>query len=124
MSIRHIRIFGAVLALAVVFPACRASRPSDSSPAPVNVVVRKVAPSEAGREFSYSGTIVESESLPQSFSVTGTVTRVYVNEGDAVAKGALLAELDGSTYRQTLEISQAMEKQAEDAFNRLSKMYK
>jgi membrane fusion protein (multidrug efflux system) len=104
--------------------ACRSSNDAAPGPALIKVAVRKVAPAEAGREFAYSGTIVESESLPESFAVTGTVTGVYVDEGDAVAKGALLAELDGSTYRQTLEMTRAVEKQAEDAFNRLSKMYK
>lgn len=111
-------------AVLILFSACRSPHQAASAPAPVKVVVRKAAPAEAGREFAYSGTIMESESMPQSFAVTGTVTRVHVNEGDAVAKGALLAELDGSTYRQTLEMAQAAEKQAEDAFNRLSRMYK
>jgi membrane fusion protein, multidrug efflux system len=49
---------------------------------------------------------------------------VYVNEGDVVAKGTLLAELDDTSYRQTLEMAKAAERQAEDAFNRLSRMYK
>lgn len=111
-------------AVLVLFSACRSANDAAPGPAPVKVVVRRVAPAEAGRKFAYSGTIVESESLPQSFALTGTVTRVYVNEGDAVAKGALLAELDGSTYGRVLEMAQAVEKQAEDAFNRLSRMYK
>ncbi|HOW85577.1 MAG TPA: efflux RND transporter periplasmic adaptor subunit [Candidatus Aminicenantes bacterium] len=113
----------AFAALALL-PACRSSNDAASGPVPVRVAVRTVAPAAAGREFAYSGTIVESESLPQSFAVSGTVTAVHVDEGDAVAKGALLAELDGSTSRQALEMAQAVEKQAEDAFARLSRMYK
>jgi len=119
------RIFSsAFLAAAILFPACRASREAGPAPSPVKVVVQKVAPAEAGREFAYSGTIVESESLPQSFAVAGTVTRVNVNEGDFAVKGLVLAEIDDTTYRQTLEMARAAEKQAEDAFGRLSKMYK
>ncbi len=111
-------------AVLVLFPACRSANDTAPGPAPIAVAVRQVAPAEAGREFAYSGTIVESESLPQSFAVTGTVTAVHVDEGDAVVKGALLAEIDDSTYRQTLEMTQAAEKQAQDAFERLSRMYK
>jgi membrane fusion protein, multidrug efflux system len=115
---------GAVLAFLVIFTGCRTRREAGTKTSPVRVVVSRVAPAETGREFAYSGTITESETLPQSFSVTGTVTRVYVNEGDVVAKGTLLAELDDTSYRQTLEMIEATQKQAEDAFNRLSRMYK
>ena len=116
-------IMGACLALIVVFSGCRSPRATDAGVGPVRVVVARVAPAETGREFAYSGTIVESQTLPQSFAVTGTVVRVAVREGDFVARGALLAEIDASTYRQSLEMARAAEKQAEDAFARLSRMY-
>ena len=116
--------FCTILAILVLFSGCRFSKDAATAARPVKVVVRKVAPAETGREFAYSGTISESESLPQNFSVTGTVTRVHVNEGDTVAKGQLLAEIDDSSYRNTYEIAKAGEKQAEDAFRRLSRMFK
>jgi membrane fusion protein (multidrug efflux system) len=117
-------VFSTILTILILFSGCRSSKDAATVSRPVRVAVRKVAPAETGREFAYSGTISESESLPQSFSVTGTVTRVHVNEGDAIAKGQLLAEIDDSTYRETGEMAKAVEKQAEDAFNRLSRMYK
>ena len=79
---------GAFLALLLIFTGCRARREAGMGAGPVRVVVSRVAPAETGREFTYSGTITESETLPQSFAVAGTVTRVYVNEGDVVAKVA------------------------------------
>jgi RND family efflux transporter MFP subunit len=112
------------LTLSVIFPACRSDHEAGTAAGPIRVVVQKVAPAETGREFAYSGTITESETLPQSFCVTGTVTRVMVNEGDTVANGAVLAELDDTSYRNTYRMAQAAEKQAEDAFNRLSRMFK
>lgn len=124
MNLRVKKTCGAVLAFIVILTGCRARREAGTETRPVRVVVASVAPAETGREFAYSGTITESETLPQSFAVTGTVTRVYVNEGDVVAKGTLLAELDNTSYRQILEMSEATKKQAEDAFNRLSRMYK
>ncbi len=118
------KIGGVTLVAAVLLAGCRAGGGARREPGPVRVVVSRVAPAETGREFAYSGTMTESETLPQSFAVTGTVTRVHVNEGDFVARGALLAELDDATHRQTLEMTRAAEKQAEDAFQRLSRMYK
>ncbi len=119
------RTCGALLALAgiAILPACH--RQAEAPVAgPVRVVAVAVAAADTGREFAYSGTIVASETLPQSFAVTGTATRVAVNEGDVVAKGQVLAEIDDTTYRRTLEMSRATEKQAEDAYARLSKMYR
>jgi membrane fusion protein (multidrug efflux system) len=124
LSLRVKRTCGAVLAFLIFFTGCRARHEAGTETSPVRVVVSRVAPAETGREFAYSGTITESETLPQSFAVPGTVTRVYVEEGDVVAKGTLLAELDDTGYRQMLEMSEATMKQAEDAFNRLSRMYK
>lgn len=126
MKVGTIKACGAALTLFVIFisAGCRPGREQPAAAGPVSVVAARVASAETGREFAYSGTIVESETLPQSFSVTGTVTRVHVNEGDFVAKGAVLAEIDDATYRQGLEMTKAAEKQAEDAFERLSRMYK
>jgi membrane fusion protein (multidrug efflux system) len=117
-------VFSMILVLAILFPGCRSSKDVATAAKPIKVVVQKVSPAETGRVFAYSGTISESESIPQNFAVTGTVTRVHVNEGDTVAKGQLLAEIDDTSYRDTYEMIKASEKQAEDAFSRLSRMYK
>jgi len=62
--------------------------------------------------------------VPSSFSTVGQVEKVYVAEGDRVKKGQLLAELNSSNYQNMYQISLAKEKQAEDAYNRLSDLYK
>ncbi len=113
-----------ILAIFMLFSGCRSSKDIAATAKAIKVVVRKVAPAEMGRKFAYSGTISESESIPQSFAVTGSVTRVHVDEGDSVAKGQLLAEIDATSYQDMYEMVKATEKQAEDAFNRLSRMYK
>src|SRR5690606_35767556 len=100
MRTRARKIGGAVLVIAVLPAVCRAGRGAAAPTRPARVVVSRVAPAEAGREFAYSGTMAESETLPQGFAVAGTVTRVHVNEGDVVARGALLAELDDANFRQ------------------------
>ncbi len=115
---------GMILAVLVLGPGCRSAKSESPEAAPVKVVVRKALPADESRAFSYSGTIVESETIPLSFAVTGTVARVCVHEGQAVAKGQLLAEIDDATYKNTYAMMKTAEKQAEDAFNRLSRMYR
>ena len=90
----------------------------------VNIRVLKVQNSTGREGITYSGTIVESESVPLSFSGLGTVSRVLVNEGDAVKPGQLLALLNDETYRNAYEMTLATLRQAEDAHKRLLAMYK
>ena len=59
-----------------------------------------------------------------SFSSPGTVSRVYVSEGEAVRAGELLAELDNSTYLNSYRMTHAAEQQAKDAYDRLTPMYR
>jgi len=57
-------------------------------------------------ELYYSGTI-EATTAELSFQVNGKVTTVRVDEGEAVKKGQILAELDGSEYDVRLEQARA-----------------
>ncbi len=94
---------------------------SDTAIPVKTVVIKKEA---AAIEAAYSGTIEESESQALGFSVIGTVSKVYVSEGDFVKKGQLLATIDDATHRNSYEIMLAKKKQAEDAHKRLEPMYK
>lgn len=91
---------------------------------PVEVTIQPAATFSDCGVIPYSGTIVESESIPLSFASVGTVTRVFVSEGDFVKKGQLLAELNEETSRNSYEMSLASLKQAEDAYKRILPMYK
>ncbi|MGE4568861.1 MAG: efflux RND transporter periplasmic adaptor subunit [Bacteroidales bacterium] len=73
---------------------------------------------------SYVGTIEESVTIPLSFSVMGTIQKVYVAEGAYVQKGQLLAELSNSSLQNTYNMALSTQKRAEDAYNRLSEIYR
>jgi multidrug efflux pump subunit AcrA (membrane-fusion protein) len=90
----------------------------------VKVHVEKVKPVGVNQELAYSGTIEESETIPLGFSSVGTVSKVYISEGAFVKKGQLLSSLDNTMYQNTYTMMQAMEQQAEDAYNRLTPMHK
>ena len=48
---------------------------------------------------TYVGVVEEESATSISFSSSGTLTRVYVEEGQAVRAGQLIAELDKTQYR-------------------------
>ncbi len=73
---------------------------------------------------NYIGKIEEEFSSSLSFSVPGNIEQVFVNEGEYVEKGKLLATLNKENLQSTYDAAVAMLKQAEDAYERLEKLHK
>ena len=94
------------------------------SKTPTNVEVKEIRLREYIHELAYCGTIEESETIPLCFSVLGIVSKVLVSEGEKVKTGQLLATLDNANYKNMYDMAAAKEKQAEDAYSRLRRMYK
>jgi membrane fusion protein, multidrug efflux system len=69
--------------------------------------------------LGYSGTVEASQVIPLNFKTAGTVDKIYVDVGDLVRKGQLLASLDQSDAQNVYNAMLAKYQQAEDAFNRL-----
>ncbi len=90
----------------------------------VKVKIQKLETNSGSTGQSYIGTVEESVSVPLSFSISGTVEKVMVEEGQNVKKGQLLAVLNDESYQNAYQIALAKEKQAEDAYNRLEPVYK
>ncbi len=115
-----------IAVLSLSFSACSdtSGKKLDKNESTNLVEVIQVKEIQGNSEIPYSGTIEESESIPLSFSVVGSVAKVLVSEGDFVEKGQLLAVLNSETYKNAYEIALASQKQAEDAYKRLLPMYK
>ncbi len=88
------------------------------------VKVQKIESTQEISQNSYVGTIEESVSVPVSFLINGQVEKVYATEGQKVKHGQLLAELNKSNYESMYQMSLSKQKQAEDAYTRLSDLYK
>lgn len=99
-----------------------AKKPRETAPVPV--VVQKIAFASADKEYSYSGILEESSSISLSFAAAGTLERVYVTEGAKVSKGQVLATLDKTTAKASLESAKAVLDQAEDGYRRMEQVYK
>lgn len=74
-------------------------------------------------KWYYVGEIEARTSTGVGFKVPGTVMRVCVDEGDYVAKGQLLAELDPQNMKNSYDIARASLNQAEDAMRRVNIMH-
>jgi RND family efflux transporter MFP subunit len=71
----------------------------------------------------YSGTIEPLQTIPLSFENVGTVEQVFVQEGDFVKKGQVLATIDKVDDVSLDKASAAKYRQAKDAYDRLKPVY-
>lgn len=127
MNFYKIKLIGLAALSVVILQSCYKSTSETTS---VNdrkaypVAISSVGIDTMVKENYYIGTIEPIQTLSISFSIPGIVQNVNVSEGQFVGKGTVLAQLDNSTYLSSLKMSEAVEKQARDAYERLSKVYK
>lgn len=89
----------------------------------IRVKVTSLTPSKVKNELKYSGSIEATVTTPLSFRTSGTVEYIYINEGDVVSKGQLIAETDKAIFQSAYNAAQAQYEQAIDAQARLKKVY-
>jgi HlyD family secretion protein len=76
----------------------------------------------AGKKNSYYSGTIEATSSELSFQISGRITSVSVDEGEAVEKNQLLAELDRSEYLARREQARANLKAAEQNIGKLESL--
>lgn len=89
---------------------------------PVEVLV--VDAGTASTERNYVGDIGSEREVTLTFMLGGTLTHVAVHNGQRVAEGQLLAEVDATTARSMHAAAQATLRQAEDAYRRLEAVHR
>ncbi|MGA7414573.1 MAG: efflux RND transporter periplasmic adaptor subunit [Bryobacteraceae bacterium] len=111
------------VSLPVVFFAClflfgcSQKQKSDTQPQPAApaVIAVRTAPVESrkvDRSISVTGSLLADESVALSSEVAGRVEAIYVDFGQPVKKGQVVAQLDSTEYRLQLERSKAALAQA------------
>ena len=97
-----------LLTTTVLLSGCRpAVRNADTDAAPIPIRVRTPTLVERPDYVSASGSVEAARSVDAAFEIGGKIARVCVEEGQAVHKGQLLAELDGADYGHALEAASA-----------------
>ena len=119
---KHRRISMLLVAgMALIITSCSKQQPQQA--APISVVAETVSNDAAELSTHYVGIVEEKTSTPVSFVGSGTLQKVYVEEGQAVRKGQLLAEMDATQTRNMLAAAQAQYDQATDALARLRQVH-
>lgn len=67
---------------------------------------------------TYSGRVYEAQTINLGFKVAGQISKIYVQEGDFVRQGQLVAQLDDKDYRLGVEALQIQYDQVKDEVNR------
>src|SRR5579871_3599799 len=79
----------------------------------IPIQVRTPAVVERQDSVAASGSVEGSETTEVAFQVPGKVARVFVDEGQHVNRGQLLAELESTDYRNALDAASAQKQVAE-----------
>ncbi len=116
-------IFCLVASAIVLFTGCSGKTEPVKTEKVIPVKTLTVSGSSTTAERNYVGTAEESFALSLSFSLSGTVERVMVSEGQKVNKGQLLASLSSGTVKNAYDIAQSTLKQAQDAYDRMKLLH-
>ncbi|MDR1198288.1 MAG: biotin/lipoyl-binding protein [Prevotellaceae bacterium] len=112
-----------IASAALATTACTGSKEPERHEKVIPVKTLHIVSAATTGETSYVGTVEESFALSLSFAGMGTVEQVFVSEGQKVSKGQLLAALNTTTVQNTVDVSRASLRQAQDAYDRLSKLH-
>ena len=89
----------------------------------VRVKVQQIQAEAVNGEQGFSGTIEEQNGASLSFATAGTIQRIYVNSGQTVGAGQLIAELDPTTMQNAYTIAKTALEQAQDTYNRMKELH-
>ena len=113
-----------ILVLLTILMVCSCGERKESgAKAPTRVKTQLVSPALSDDAQTYVGIVEEREGTAVSFTGMGVVKRVLVNEGQAIGRGQLIAEMDDTQARNLLSGAEAQMNQANDALERYKMLH-
>lgn len=113
-----------MLWFALVGILCACSDKSGQKEAPtVKVRTETVRYGSDYRVKPYVGQVEANSSSAVSFPTAGTLGSIYVEEGETVKAGQLLAEIDPTLLQKALQSAEASLSQAQDAYDRMKYLH-
>lgn len=88
-----------------------------------NVFVAQPQSQGASLSKDYAAVVQESRTIATGFKTGGQIERVYAREGDHVAQGQLLAELDNADYKLAVEELTVLYNQLSAQMKRMEKLH-
>lgn len=123
---KYLSVFTLTLFTAVLF-SCGKSEPTDQPQSKGDLVPVKIVDLKQGsftNTVSASGNFSTKDETILSFKVGGIVSRINVQEGDAVKKGQVLATLDLTEVQAGLNQSKLAYEKALRDYERVGRLYK
>ncbi len=112
-----------LMLLAMMLLGSCGQKQEQNAKAPTRVTTLVVSPGMVDNAQTYVGVVEEREATAVSFTGMGVVKRMLVNEGQAVSKGQLIAEMDDTQARNLLSGAEAQMTQANDALARYKMLH-
>ena len=113
-----------IIGVLTVLMVCSCGEKKESgAKAPTRVKTQLVSPAASDNAQTYVGIVEEREATAVSFTSMGVVKRVFANEGQAINRGQLIAELDDTQARNLLSGAEAAMNQANDALERFKMLH-
>lgn len=109
--------------LVLILVSCSEKKETEKEVVIPKVIVKTINLTEEKESLKYSGTIEADNTVSLGFSVSGRISKVYVQEGQKVNKGQLLATIDQTNYKNAFDIANSGLEQANDNFKRLNSLF-
>ena len=117
------KVLWMLLSVMLLGSSCQQQGGKSSTKAPTRVKTLVVSPGMVDNAQTYVGIVEEREATAVSFTGMGIIKRMLVNEGQAVSKGQLIAEMDDTQARNILTGAEAQMTQANDALARYKMLH-
>ena len=119
--IRYCRSVVEYLFVLLMMISCHEEKVVKKTPQYVKTTIAESTGEES--MISYPGKTKAADVVSPSFKVSGTLSKIYVKEGDHVRKGQLIAELDAHDYEVQLRATEAEYAQIKADAERVISMY-
>lgn len=126
MKINKIFAISFMVFLPITFmflPGCSDDKIEEKGESKIPVSIYKINESNVTIPIKTSGKIIAEKEMRLSFKTGGIIEKIYVNEGDYVGKGKLLAEVDLQEINAQVIQAKAAYEKAERDFKRVEKLY-
>ena len=117
------KVLWMLLSVMLLGSSCQQQSAKSGMKAPTRVKTQVVSPGMVDNAQTYVGIVEEREATAVSFTGMGIIKRMLVNEGQAVGKGQLIAEMDDTQARNLLSGAEAQMTQANDALARFKMLH-
>lgn len=126
VKIKHLvmkKVFCLAIGCGLLAVSSCSEKKEQNAKAPIRVKTEVATTTTSTNGQTYVGIVEECEATAVSFTGMGVIKRMLVNEGQAVSKGQLIAEMDDTQARNLLNGAEAQMAQANDALVRFKMLH-